>query len=366
MALRIDAGQGFGALLLLLLVTLTVAGLAVGFLSDHHGPGERTRARASRVLFGALAIVPAVAILLLANAPGGIDGQVSKAWHQATDPAVSGPSNSPERLTATSSGRARYWREALKVHAQAPWLGTGAGSYGTLRLRYRVDARTVRHAHGYVVQTLADLGWVGLGAVAAGRRRLARRRRAHGRGAPARPRRPLGRRTRRPRLAGRGRDRLRPALGDRLDVVRPRQRRCRRCCAPAGSRRARRCASAWRGRSSRTRSPNAGPAPLRPLAGVALIAVAVFASWSALQPVRSVHAQAAALDRVDKGQLPAAASIARIAHDRNPLSVDPLFDLPRSSRPRGQHEVAPQRARAGDRPRARQPGDVAPARAACG
>ena len=28
--------------------------------------------------------------------PGGIDGQVSKAWRQATDPAVSGPSNDPE------------------------------------------------------------------------------------------------------------------------------------------------------------------------------------------------------------------------------------------------------------------------------
>ncbi len=40
------------------------------------------------MLIGALAIVPAVAILLLANAPGGIDGQVSKAWKQATDPAT--------------------------------------------------------------------------------------------------------------------------------------------------------------------------------------------------------------------------------------------------------------------------------------
>ena len=42
MALRVDAGQGFGALLLLLLVTLTVAGLAVGFMSDVHTPSSRT------------------------------------------------------------------------------------------------------------------------------------------------------------------------------------------------------------------------------------------------------------------------------------------------------------------------------------
>ena len=45
MALRVDAGQGFGALLLLLLVALTVAGLAVGFLSDVHTP-ERPHAGA--------------------------------------------------------------------------------------------------------------------------------------------------------------------------------------------------------------------------------------------------------------------------------------------------------------------------------
>ena len=163
MALRIDAGQGLGALILLLAVTLTAAGLAVGFMSDVHTPSSHTRARAGRVLIGAIAVVPAVAILLLANAPGGIDGQVSKAWKQATDPATSGPSNSPERLTSASSNRARYWREAMKVHGEAPVLGSGAGAYGTLRLRYREDYRTARHAHGYVVQTLADLGWVGLG-----------------------------------------------------------------------------------------------------------------------------------------------------------------------------------------------------------
>src|SRR5204862_28282 len=67
------------------------------------------------------------------------------------------------RLTATASVRARYWREAARVHAASPWLGSGADAYNTLRLRYRTDLLTVRHAHSYVMQTLADLGWVGLG-----------------------------------------------------------------------------------------------------------------------------------------------------------------------------------------------------------
>ena len=52
MALRVDAGQGFGALLLLMVVALTAAGLAVGFLSAVRPPSDATRVRASRVLVG--------------------------------------------------------------------------------------------------------------------------------------------------------------------------------------------------------------------------------------------------------------------------------------------------------------------------
>ena len=160
LALRVDSGDELGALLLLLLVSLLVAGLAIGFLGDHHPPGARTRNRIIRGLFAALISVPAVAILMLANAPGGIDGQVSKAWHQAIDPSARTPANTPGRLTETSSVRSRYWREAWKVHGEAPWLGTGPGSFGDMRLRFRQDTTVVQHAHGYVVQTLADMGWV--------------------------------------------------------------------------------------------------------------------------------------------------------------------------------------------------------------
>jgi hypothetical protein len=42
-------------------------------------------------------------------------------------------------------------------------LGAGAEGYATARLRYRTETLDVRHAHGYIVQTLADLGLVGLG-----------------------------------------------------------------------------------------------------------------------------------------------------------------------------------------------------------
>ena len=73
LALRIDAGQAFGALLLLMVVAMTVAGLAVGFLSVRAPARASAPApAASRTLVGALLTVPVVAIIMLANAPGGI------------------------------------------------------------------------------------------------------------------------------------------------------------------------------------------------------------------------------------------------------------------------------------------------------
>ena len=45
--------------------------------------------------------------------------------------------NTPDRLTATSSVRARYWEEAFDVHGVSPWVGTGAGAYATVRNRFR-------------------------------------------------------------------------------------------------------------------------------------------------------------------------------------------------------------------------------------
>ena len=117
LALRIDAGQAFGGLLLLLLVALTVAGLAVGFLSARHPPG-RTRAPRARPRAGRDARRrPRGGDPAARQRPGGIDGQVSKAWKQATDPAATAR-NSPDRLTAASSVRARYWEEALKCTPQ--------------------------------------------------------------------------------------------------------------------------------------------------------------------------------------------------------------------------------------------------------
>ena len=224
-AARVDAGHEFGALLLLMVALLLAAGLAVQFAAAQRSPTPHQRRLAGRAALAVLALVPVFALIALAAAPGGVDGQVSKAWNQLTDPNAKTPANTPDRLTATSSVRARYWSEALDIHATEPLLGTGAGAYATVRTRFRDDTLAVRHAHGYVVQTLADLGWAGLAVFDRG----------GGVGWPpcAPPASRAATAACRTTPSGSGcsrsrrRRRLRRALGRRLDLVRPGQRRRR-------------------------------------------------------------------------------------------------------------------------------------------
>jgi tetratricopeptide (TPR) repeat protein len=78
------------------------------------------------------------------------------------------------------------------------------------------------------------------------------------------------------------------------------------------------------------------PRPLAAAVALHVLALALFASWTAFQPVRSVHAGDDALDRLDQGAYEPAASIAQIAVDRNPLSIDPRFELAAIQQARGQ------------------------------
>jgi hypothetical protein len=159
---RTTAGHQLGALLAAMLVVLTIAGLVIGFQTGRRAPSARTRRRAGALLMSVLAVAVIAFAGALAVSHRGLAGSVSHGFHSLTNPHAAVPPNTPGRLTAVGSVRARYWNEALKVFKAHPGLGAGAEGYGTARLRYRTETLDVRHAHGYVVQTLADLGLVGL------------------------------------------------------------------------------------------------------------------------------------------------------------------------------------------------------------
>ena len=159
---RAAAGHELGVLLVVLIAVLLAAGLAIGFTAARRAPRSDIRRAAGVTILVALALVPVAGAGALAFSTRGLGGSISHGWKQLTDPHASTPPNDPGRLTAIGSVRARYWNEALKMWKGHPMKGVGAGGYATLRPRYRQDDLDVRHAHGYVVQTLADLGLAGM------------------------------------------------------------------------------------------------------------------------------------------------------------------------------------------------------------
>jgi O-antigen ligase len=162
LAQRASAGHRLGALIVAMVALLTAVGVAVGFLSGRRAPSQATRQRAGAAVLAGLLVLALAFAGALAHSQRGLTGSVSHAFHSLTNPNAKPPPNTPGRLTAVASVRARYWKEALQIFDAHPALGAGAGGYDTARLRYRTETLEVRHAHGFVVQTLADLGVVGL------------------------------------------------------------------------------------------------------------------------------------------------------------------------------------------------------------
>ncbi len=344
---RADAGHRLGLLLLLMVVVLLGVGLAVGFATSRRPPTPRTRRLAGRLILGTLVAALAAGVLALAAKPGGIDGQVSKVYASLTNPEARTPANTPGRLTATSSVRARYWSEAFKVHGLSPAVGTGAGAYGTVRKRYRKSDIDVQHAHGYLPQALADLGWVGFGLsllatlawLVAAARALGLRRSDRGLAWDAER---VGLATLGAVVlifgvhsfvdwtwfipanavlgllcagwvAGRGPLRTRLTAEGPTGMVGAAEKTG---LVPAGPR--------WglRGWAARWQ-----PAPARVAVAAVVLVAGAATCWTVVQPLRAVHAGDAALARLDAGSPQTAADIADIGTHRNPLSVEPWWEL---------------------------------------
>jgi hypothetical protein len=162
LAARATAGHQLGVLLAVMLVLLTLVGIAIGFFGDRRAPSASARRTAGYALVGLLILAVMGLTAGLAASKRGLTGTISHDLGALTNPNAPVPKNTPGRLTAVGSVRARYWKEALEIFKAHPALGAGAAGYETARLRYRTQPLDVRQAHGYLVQTLADLGIAGL------------------------------------------------------------------------------------------------------------------------------------------------------------------------------------------------------------
>lgn len=316
---RTHAGHAFGVVLVLVLALATVAGVIAAYAIDRVTLPERLRRRVAVALLVALALVPVAGIIAVAASSRGLTGEVSHLFSTLTS-TRGGASNTPARLTKLGNTRARYWSEGVKVGEHALLKGVGALGYETAVTRYTTDANVVPHAHSFVVETFADFGLIGIAVVLglltawviATRRTLTR-----------------------PDSDWRAGERA--GLLTMLAVVITFGAHSAidwTWFVPGTAVPALMCAGWLAGRGpsaggvgrlvSRRRlvdSPGIGAA------GIVIVAVTLLCVWAVSQPLRAENANDAAIAAFSAGDTKAAIDDARTAAARDPLTVDPLFQL---------------------------------------
>jgi hypothetical protein len=126
--------------------------------AERKAPSARMRRRIGIVAVTVACLVPLAAFTSVAFSERGIGDRID----ELTSETKVSPGESGTRVFAASSSRGKYWREAFRVFDDRPLEGVGAGAFEKARLRHRTDASVTQHAHGWIPQTMADLGLLGL------------------------------------------------------------------------------------------------------------------------------------------------------------------------------------------------------------
>ena len=163
LAVREAVAGEFGLLVLLMAVGLLLAGFAIGLGLARGAPPVHVRRRLGIAAVAVVVLVPLIGLTRVAFSSRGLGGTISDRVHDLTNENATQPSQGAGRFTSASNSRARYWREAGKVFSHHELKGTGDNTFSIARLRYRTTELFAGHAHGFVPQTLADLGLLGLG-----------------------------------------------------------------------------------------------------------------------------------------------------------------------------------------------------------
>jgi hypothetical protein len=152
-------GHRLAVVVLVLAAAAALLRLGLGRLEARLAVPERLRRSTGLAL---LAVAVAIALAGLAAA-GGPVALVTRAYDsfQAPLPATGGELEG-RLFSVSGNGRADYWRVALAAYRDHPVLGSGAGTYELHWVRERPTGFDARDAHSLYLETLAELGPLGL------------------------------------------------------------------------------------------------------------------------------------------------------------------------------------------------------------
>lgn len=159
------SGQGTEMLVMALVVCAGVGLIQVGIgLAVRHVHRPSWTRVGRRPMATALAVVVALAGATALTA--GVPGELSERWREFKQPSLTISAErreSAERFQASSGqGRYQYWQSALDANATRPLSGIGAGTWEYWWARHGTLPGFVRDAHSLYMETLAELGIIGL------------------------------------------------------------------------------------------------------------------------------------------------------------------------------------------------------------
>jgi O-Antigen ligase len=152
--------QGDSLLLVVVLVCALVgilqAALALATRERERPDWTRVSPRTALIAFGVVVLVA-----LVAAGAVGAPGRVSDAWAEFKE--KSSPGKGTERLgSAAGQNRYQLWSAAVKENVSEPLTGTGSGTFEYWWARHADVEEIVRDTHSLYLQTLGELGIVGL------------------------------------------------------------------------------------------------------------------------------------------------------------------------------------------------------------
>jgi O-antigen ligase len=155
------AREGHRLLAVLVALAIAQAGVVVGLARLERRlivDGRRRRAYVASLMMLAVAVA-AVGVARIGN-PVSFAGRTTDAFR--SDAAPSSGSLNSRLVNLSSDYRLDYWSAAWHEVREHPMLGAGANEYRRYWLRYRPTSSGVLNAHSLYLETLADLGPVGL------------------------------------------------------------------------------------------------------------------------------------------------------------------------------------------------------------
>ena len=160
-----DAGRNLS---FVVAVACTAAAL-IGFYSATIESRLELSAGIKRAFAGVLmvGIIAAALIgLIRAGGPVGLPERFRSAVNAPPVSVPAGESANQRLFSLSNSGRIAQWRVALNQFEERPFIGTGAGTYELHWVAERANPVKVRDAHSLYLETLGELGMIGMGLLA--------------------------------------------------------------------------------------------------------------------------------------------------------------------------------------------------------